>query len=84
MRVAYGTAVQNKAYCLKDDVDGFMFGIPSKSKEGQGRRTDWERVHDLAKSGSAKTDFLEEVPHLAYPHIGKIESWAIQGSCDLY
>jgi len=75
LRVAYGTAEQNVRYCLKEDEYGYMFGIPTKSKEGQGRRTDWETVHELAKSGSAKTDFLEAVPHLGYPHIGKIESW---------
>jgi len=67
-----GSAEQNKEYCLKSDTFGLVFGTPSP---GQGARTDWHTVHALALRNAPVTDFLSEVPHLAYPNIHKIGSW---------
>lgn len=75
MKTAWGTAEANRRYCTKEDEFYEEWGVPSKSKEGQGKRNDWLRIHTLAQSQAPTTDFLEAVPSLAYQHISKISQW---------
>jgi hypothetical protein len=79
LKVANGTAQQNEVYVMKDvEENGSYYekwGQFSKSREGQGKRTDWDRVHELAREGASAQEFCDEVPHLAYAHIGKVPRW---------
>jgi len=75
MRTAWGTAQANHKYCTKEDEYYECFGVPTKSKKGQGKRTDWEHLRELAERQAAPREFFEAEPHLAMPHVDKIGKW---------
>lgn len=66
LRVANGTAEQNRVYCTKvdsrepgDDSGPFEYGeVPSE----RGKRNDLKRAIDLIKEGSGKRKLYDEVP----------------------
>lgn len=68
--VAKGSQADNITYCSKDG-DVWESGVPMS----QGKRTDWDTVHELAKAGADALAYTEAVPHLAYPHINKLSMW---------
>jgi len=72
---ADGTAAQNIKYCSKQDEFPEKFGIFSVSREGQGRRTDWDQVHELLSEGTDTLSMAAAVPHLVYPNINRIPAW---------
>jgi len=84
--VAKGNRTQASNYCLKAPnpvgwvlrfgrVDGELVQVEDLPDNRRGRRTDWEIVHELAQRGAPDRDFVDQVPHLAYRHIGLISSW---------
>ena len=74
LEVAKGSVDDNRKYCFKEDGEHYEFG-EFRDREGQGKRTDWDLVHRLAENGADDLEFLEQVPHLAYPHVNKIQTW---------
>jgi len=76
-----GNPEEASNYCKDEEtrdpqgIGPFEFGTLAGTRAGQGRRTDWDSVHDLARRRASVVEFLEEVPHLAYPHIGRIPTW---------
>lgn len=84
--VARGTAEQSKRYICgpytkrdgtSKECDEFpiIFGKFSKSREGQGKRTDWDTLKEMAKAQSSDREIAEAVPHLALPHVAKLQAW---------
>lgn len=83
LETANGTAFENKSYVLhlgdhaaKGEVEEWeMWGVFSKSRVGQGKRSDWDEARRLAELQATTAEFMDAVPHLAMPHIGKIDQW---------
>lgn len=78
MSGANGNSAQNEKYCKKDGVwyEGGTFAHAKESfRNGQGKRTDWDTVHELAKRQATSVEFTDAVPSLAYCHINKLAAW---------
>lgn len=71
--VAKGTAAENQVYCTKEDKAAYCFGV--FIADAPGKRNDWDTARALAQRGASAAEFMDEVPHLAMPHINKIPQW---------
>lgn len=86
LSVAKGTADHNRTYIFgpytkpdgtEKECDDFpiSFGLFSKSRAGQGKRSDWHTVHELVQRQASTREIVEAVPHLGYAHHHKIDAW---------
>lgn len=81
LEVRKGTPQEAADYCQEEEtrdpngVGPFTIGQIRGTREGQGHRSDWELVHELARGGAELVEFLDQVPHLSYPNIGRIPAW---------
>lgn len=80
--VAQGTYEQNKTYCFKGEI-GEHWGKFSVSKVGQGKRTDWDRMREMAFARYSDAEMITELPHLAMPHVGKLQKWRACGRSEV-